>query len=149
MVEKSALMQETLKRDDSFNASTELSEALAAYGSTLTHPGNTTLFVRGQKAKGLFLLYSGSARLSIPGALDRSVGPGALLGVPGTLSKGIYSLTADLIEESQVLFVPSEQVTELMADHPLLGFQMLQLLSREIQALRERISELNGTHPLP
>ncbi|HWR16582.1 MAG TPA: Crp/Fnr family transcriptional regulator [Terriglobales bacterium] len=142
-------MYTELKRDDSFLAPLELASSLAGYGSTLSHPEHTILFERGQKARGLFLLRTGSVRLSVPGALDRSVGPGSLLGVPGTLSKGIYSLSAELLEESQVLFVPSERVAALMTEHPELGFQMVQLLSREIQALRQRIGELQNTTPLP
>ena len=137
-------MEEPLKRDDSFKASLELMRALEPYGSALTHPARKILFERGQKARGLFLLYSGAARLWVSKMLDFSVGPGSLLGVPGTLSKGVYSLSAELIEESQVLFVPSERVTALLTDHPEIGFQLVQLLSREIQALRQRIEELNG-----
>ncbi|HET9697370.1 MAG TPA: Crp/Fnr family transcriptional regulator [Terriglobales bacterium] len=142
-------MHTELKRDDSFQAPAELASALHPYGSAMTHPGGKVLFSRGEKAHGLFLLLSGSARLSIPGALDRSVGPGSLLGVPGTLSKGIYSLSAELLEESQVLFVPSERVAALLAERPAIGFQMVQLLSREVQCLRERITELDSKTPLP
>ena len=142
-------MQDQLKRDDSFLATRELAAALEPYGSVLSHPRGLRLFERGQKAYGLFLLRSGSVRLSVPGALDRSVGPGSLLGVPGTLSKGIYSLSAELLEDSQVLFVPSERVSQLMIEHPEIGFQMVQLLSREIQALRHRIGELNSNVTLP
>jgi CRP-like cAMP-binding protein len=142
-------MPEQLKRDESFVAPLELREALVPYGSELNHPGGKVLFERGQKAYGLFLLRSGSARLSVPGALDRSVGPGALLGVPGTLSKGVYSLSAELLEESSVLFVPSERVATLTVEHPEAGFQLVKVLSREIQELRQRIVELNGKAVLP
>lgn len=138
-----------LRRDDSFQAPKELAEALWRYGSAMTHPPKRKLFDRGERAQGLFLLLSGSAKLSIPGALDRSVGPGSLLGVPGTLSKGIYSLSAELLEESQVLFVPSERVAALLEENPGIGFQMVQLLSREVQALRQRIADIDGESPLP
>ena len=131
-----------LERDDAFLASAELAEALEHYGSELTLPAAKVLFNRGDKAHGLYLLKSGSARLSIPGAIDRSVGSGALLGVPGTLSRGIYSLSAQLLEEARVLFVPSERVSKLLAERPDIGLQMVQLLSREIHAIRERISKL-------
>jgi CRP-like cAMP-binding protein len=77
------------------------------------------------------------------------VGPEALLGVPGTLSRGVYSLSARLMEESQVLFVPSARVSELLAAHPEIGFQMVQILSREVQTIRERIAELDGKALLP
>jgi CRP-like cAMP-binding protein len=142
-------MEHEPKRDDSFLAPPELATALAEYGSCLSHPAQKLLFERGQRAYGLFLLQSGSARLSIPGALDRSVGAGALLGVPGTLSRGVYSLTAELLEESQVLFVPAERVSELLAAHPEIGFMMVQILSREVQTIRQRIAELDGTTLLP
>ncbi len=142
-------MVDDLKRDESFVAPPELREALLPYGSALNHPAGKVLFERGQKAFGLFLLQSGSARLSVPGALDRSVGRGALLGVPGTLSKGLYSLTAELLEESTVLFVPSERVAALAVEHPEAGFQLVQLLSREIQELRQRIVQLNGKSVVP
>ena len=137
-------MADQLQRDNSFLAPKELIDALLEYGSALTHPENTRLFERGAGAKGLFLLQSGSVRLSIPGAIDCQVGPGSLLGVPATLSKGVYSLTADLLEESRVLFVPSERVTALLTEHPEIGFQMVQVLSHEIQALRQRIVDLNN-----
>ena len=138
-------MSAQLQRDDAFLASAELISTLEPYGSELTHPADRVLFERGEKAKGLFVLKSGSAKISVPGALDRAVGPGALLGVPGTLSKGTYSLTAVLLEESRVLFVPAERVSELIAAHPDVGFQMVQILSREIQAIRERITALTAT----
>jgi CRP-like cAMP-binding protein len=142
-------MPSQLTRDESFLASPELAEALSPYGSALNHPAHKVLFERGQKAYGLFLLQSGSAKLSAPGAFDRSVGPGALLGVPGTLSKGLYSLSAELLEESQVLFIPSERVTALLTEHPQIGFQLVQLLSREIQELRRRIVHFNGKELVP
>ena len=142
-------MPNQLRRDESFVAPPELREALLPYGSALNHPAGKVLFERGEKAYGLFLLQSGSARLSVPGALDRSVGPGALLGVPGTLSKGMYSLSAELLEESTVLFVPSERVAALTTEHPEIGFQLVQVLSREIQELRQRIVELNGKGLVP
>lgn len=142
-------MPEQLKRDESFVAPAALREALLPYGSALNHPAGKVLFERGQKAYGLFLLQSGSARLSVPGALDRSVGPGALLGVPGTLSKGVYSLSAELLEESMVLFVPSDRVAALTIEHPEAGFQLVQLLSREIQELRHRIVQLSGKGVVP
>ncbi len=130
-----------LERDDAFLASPELAAALEPFGSELSLPANKMLFERGEKARGLYLLKSGSARLSVPGAIDRSVGPGALLGVPGTLSRGIYSLTAELLEESHVLFVPSEHISRLLAEHPDVGIQMVQILSREIQTIRDRITK--------
>jgi CRP-like cAMP-binding protein len=142
-------MQHQLKRDDSFKAAPELIRALERYGSALNHPAQKLLFERGQRAYGLFLLRTGSARLSIPGALDRSVGPSSLLGVPGTLAKGVYSLTAELLEESQVLFVPAERVAVLLTEHPEIGYQLLQVLSCEVQSLRERIGQLSGKEVLP
>jgi CRP-like cAMP-binding protein len=142
-------MQPKLKRDDSFQATRELIDAVQPYGSALNHPAGKILFKRGQQAHGIFLLKTGSARLSIPGALDRSVGPGALLGVPGTLSKGVYSLSAELLEESLVLFVPAERVISLLTEHPEVGYQLVQVLSREIQSLRERIVHWSGEEALP
>ncbi len=134
--------KQQLERDDAFLASPELAEALEHYGSELSLPAEKMLFVRGEKAHGLYLLRSGSARLSVPGAIDRSVGPGALLGVPGTLSRGIYSLSAQLMEEAKVLFVPSEHISKLLAERPEVGMHMVEMLSKEIHAMRERISKL-------
>jgi CRP-like cAMP-binding protein len=133
----------SVHRERSFVASPELVQALQPYGSVLNHPAHKILFERGQKAFGMFLLQTGSARLSVPGVLDQNVCAGSLLGVPGTLSKGIYSLTAELLEESQVLFIPADYVTKLLTDRPDIGFQLVQLLSREIQALRQWIGQLS------
>lgn len=138
-------MPSGLEVDRCFTASQDLVDALQPFGSELTHPAGKMLFARGDSARGLFLLISGSARISVPGALDRAVGTRALLGVPGTLSKGTYSLEAVLLEESRVLFVPSERVSALLVAHPEVGFHLVQILSREIQAIRERITTLSGT----
>lgn len=136
-------MIELAKRDESFKASPELVSALQSYGSAITLPVHKLLFERGQKARGVYLLRSGSARLWVSRMMDFTVGPGSLLGVPGTLSKGVYSLSAELLEESQVLFVPSDRVTALLTEHPEIGYQLVQLLSREIQSLRHRIEDMN------
>jgi hypothetical protein len=36
-----------------------------------------------------------------------------------------------------------------LAAHPEIGFMMVQILSREVQTIRQRIAELDGTALLP
>jgi CRP-like cAMP-binding protein len=117
----------------------ELRQALEARGGIRECSAGSQLFERGKPATGVHLLVEGQVILTAPGMPDRVVGPGALLGVPGTLARGVYSLSAKAMQDTKALFVSAAKVMELMSENPQIGFHLLTLLSQEVQALRQQI----------
>ena len=72
-------------------------------------------------------------------ALERTAGPGCVLGLPAAMSGKPYSLTAEVIEITRYIFVDVDRVRHTLIHNPELCFEVLGLLSREVQQLRERL----------
>ena len=131
--------------DHAFHAHPDLRDALEELATTVAKKNGTVLFRQGQKAKGVYLLRTGSAVLTVQAsgegmAVPRTVGPGSVLGLPGVLSNKPYSLTARATQPCELGFVKAERLIELVRQNPNLGLQVLQLLSEEVRAARGAIS---------
>ncbi len=62
-----------------------------------------------------------------------------MLGLPAAMSGKPYSLTAEVIEITKYSFIDVGRVRDTLARNPELCFEVLGLLSREVQQLRERL----------
>jgi len=88
------------------------------------------------------VIRAGSVKVSIHAhntAFDRTAGPGSILGLPSTMSGKPYSLTAEVADEARIVFVGRSLVLKSLQHNPELCFEVLGLLSREVQQLRERL----------
>jgi CRP-like cAMP-binding protein len=110
---------------------------------------STVLFRRGEKAFGVFLVLSG--RVSLDDRLvSRSYGAGALVGLPATLTERNYSMTATLMEDAELGFLPSPVLNSLMQKNPALCQTLLTVLSErmlEIQQVQDTL--LKRPKPIP
>jgi CRP/FNR family transcriptional regulator len=125
-----------------FSAPPHLCEVLEAIGAESTANPGSFLFHRGDHCQGVFVIKSGRVRLSMEthrSASERMAGPGSILGLPATMSGKHYSLTAEAVETSRYVFVDGYKVRDTLARNPELCFEVLGLLSREVQQLRERL----------
>ena len=125
-----------------FSAPPHLCEVLEAIGAESTAAPGSFLFHRGDNCQGVFVIKNGRVRLSMEthkSALERTAGPGSVLGLPATMSGKSYSLTAEVIEITNYIFVDGYKVRDTLARNPELCFEVLGLLSREVQQLRERL----------
>ena len=100
----------------------------------LHEPKSTILFKRGEKVFGMFLILSGIVSLefetdSVP---SRLYGPGTLIGLPATLTKRNYSMTASVMEDAQLGFLSPEVLDSLVRKNPDLSHELLTLLSDRI-----------------
>jgi CRP-like cAMP-binding protein len=81
---------------------------------------SAVLFHRGEKAFGVFVVLSGS--VSLDAGIDevpaRSYGAGALVGLPATLTKRDYSMTATVTEDAELGFLPPQTLYSLMQNDP-------------------------------
>jgi len=100
----------------------------------------TVLFRRGDEPRGLYLICSGSVSLTLDAGIfpfpTRTLGPGAILGLPSTISGSAYSLTAEVVDNAQLAFVPRAAVLNCLATNQQLCFEVMELLSSEISGTR-------------
>jgi CRP-like cAMP-binding protein len=125
-----------------FSAPPHLCEVLEAIGAESTAAPGSFLFHRGDRCQGVFVIKMGRVRLSMEthrSASERTAWPGSVLGLPATMSAKPCSLTAEVIETSRYIFVDGYKVRDTLARNPELCFDVLGLLSREVQQLRERL----------
>ena len=73
-----------------------------------------------------------SLDLGLDAALARSYGPGALLGLPATLTKGDYRMTATVTEDAEVGFCSTRALDLLLQKRPELCQQLLAILGERM-----------------
>lgn len=132
-------------------APTDLQKALRTVAKSVSATRSPVLFRQGEAARGVFLVESGSVRLSLEGEgddpiLERVMGRGSVLGLPATINNVPYSATATVVEDAKLAFISREQLLELMMHEPATAMAILQLLSQEIHAMREIIVDNRPRH---
>lgn len=104
----------------------------------------TVLFSVGDPPKGIFLIFSGAVRLTLPGqgkakGFDRVAGPNCVLGLLSTITNKPYSLRALVLEDAQLGFVPRSEVNDYFKSHPAICYEVLNLLAEEIRRVRLKL----------
>jgi CRP-like cAMP-binding protein len=120
-------------------ASAYLRYILEQRSEKIRKPKSTVLFRRGDKASGMFVILSGkvSLDLGVDSVVGRSYGAGALVGLPSTLTRQNYSMTATVAEDAEVAFLSPEGLESLLIEHPDLCHPLLVILGEKIAESRE------------
>jgi CRP-like cAMP-binding protein len=120
--------------------SLELQVELERLAKIVLKPTGSILFRRGDDATGVYLIRSGRISLGLdyesPVYPARTLEPGAIAGLPASISGNAYSLTAEVVEDSELAFVPRDAVVACLRKNPSLCFQVMDLLSDEIADIR-------------
>jgi CRP-like cAMP-binding protein len=122
-----------------FGASEALCAALAAAGKSENVEKGAVLFRQGEEVRGVYVVKSGRVRLSLVdrGAVsDRYAGPGSALGLPATMTGNYYSLTAQTLEATEVVFVTRDSVLSLLHRYPEFCFEVVEILAHEVGHMR-------------
>jgi CRP-like cAMP-binding protein len=102
---------------------------------------STVLFRRGEKAFGMFLVLRGTVSLDFgvdsSAKLASAYGPGALVGLPATLTGRNYSMTATVTDDAELGFLTSLAVNSLLRQRPDLCQQLLTILGEKISQTRQ------------
>ena len=72
---------------------------------------------------------------------EEMVEPGGLLGLPAAISGNPYSLTAEVIDDAELSFLTRQELVGLMQDDIRLSMRLVELLSKEVRAMREIIAK--------
>jgi CRP-like cAMP-binding protein len=121
-------------------SSSELQLELERLATTVLKPAGSFLFRRGDDVCGIFRIRSGRISLALdyetPVYPARVLGPGAVTGLPAAIAGNPYSLTAKIVEDSELGFVPRAQPLECLRNNPLLCFRVMNILSDELADIR-------------
>jgi CRP-like cAMP-binding protein len=114
---------------------------LLSVSRRITEPIGAVLFRRNKPAFGIFLICKGSVRLWLEGehgelVWERTATSDSILGLPGTLSGNRYSLTAVVLEKSDLAFVDRSALLEVIQKDTSVGLELMRALGEEIVQMR-------------
>ncbi len=133
-------------------------ESLRAFDeikSVALYRRNTVLFAEGRPVRGIYILCDGRAKLSICSDTGRRLalrvaGPGEVLGLGASLSNTPYEITAELLDNSQVVFVRRKELLKFLREHTEVCMQVVCMLSQDLHGAYERvrtIGTMRNRHP--
>lgn len=127
----------------------ELLTELNRIASDVSMNRGAVLFHHGDPVSGIYIVRKGAVRLSLGASNQlyppRLLGPGAIVGLPAALT-GTYSLTAELAQPSELGFVPSRRVSEILECSPRLCYLAMRFISEEIARVRTALKETPPAH---
>ena len=124
----------------------ELQVTLRGFASqTVERKASEFVFHQGEEPHGCYLIKSGKMRLSMessPGhkVIEWAVGQGCLVGLPATINGRTYSLTCEVIEDAQLVYLSRQDLALMMKTETAAAMRLLDILSTEIQAVRSEFA---------
>ena len=122
-----------------------LNELRSSNGNYLNsvHGRGVVLFAEGEPVRGLYIMRSGRATVSISSSEGRVVmldiaEAGDMLGLNSVLRNDVYDTTVKALEPCRTDFIPRAQLMEFLEESEAAARAMLKILSRELNKLTER-----------
>jgi CRP/FNR family transcriptional regulator len=134
-----------LREDRLFcNLSAAAVENLQSIKSTSTYPKGAMLFVEGQESRGAFILCRGKGKLYTSSSEGRTIilriaVPGEVLGLMATIANKPYEATVELLEPSQVNFLPKAEFLSFLGQHSDASMHVAKQLSSNCAGAYEEI----------
>jgi CRP/FNR family cyclic AMP-dependent transcriptional regulator len=131
----------------------DLGDRIDCASSTSICRRKTTLFVEGQRPRGVFIICTGRAKLSTSSSSGKTIitrisEAGDALGLNAVVSGRAYSVTAEMMETGQTKFISRDPFLGLMKEHGQIAITVAEHLSRRYYPVHEVIRTLGlGTHP--
>jgi len=136
-----------------YAAMPDLYSSLESCCERLQKPRTTVLFRRGEKAFGMFLVLRGMVGLDfgvdVSAGLSGLCGPGTLVGLPATLTRGNYAMTATVTDDAELGFLSCQALVSLLRENPALCQQMLQVLSEKMAHTEQLTKAMRRNEKLP
>jgi CRP/FNR family cyclic AMP-dependent transcriptional regulator len=125
-------------------------ESLKAFDeikSLASYPRSTILFSEGRPVRGIYILCDGRAKLSICSDSGkrltlRVAGPGEILGLGASLSNTPYEITAELLDNSQVVFVRRKDLLKFLRENRTACLEVVRMLSQDLHGAYERVRSI-------
>ena len=116
-----------------------------------TYPKGAVLFVEGQEPRGIFVLCTGRAKLSICDREGKTLimkiaEPGEVLGLSSTIGGKPYELTAETVDPCQVNFIKRVDFLRLLKQHNDVCLEVAVQLSHKYNTACHEIRSLGLSH---
>jgi CRP/FNR family transcriptional regulator len=129
-------------------------ESLKAFDhikSLASYRRNAVLFAKGRPVRGIYILCDGRAQLSICSDTGkrmtlRVARPGEVLGLGAALSNTPYEITAELLDNSQVVFVRRKDLMKFLREHREVCLRIVHILSQDLHGAYERVRTIAAIH---
>jgi CRP/FNR family transcriptional regulator len=120
--------------------------------SIACYPRRSVLFAEGRPVRGIYVLCDGRAKLSIGSESGkrltlRIAGPGEVLGLGAVLSNTPYEMTAEVLDDSQVVFVRRKEIVKFLREHRSICMQVVAMLSQDLHGAYERVRNIGSIRP--
>jgi len=128
-----------------FTADPELVAALEKRSRPVRLGPDGILFRQGDPPAGIFILQKGTAILTMRSrkriVMQTRAGAGSLFGIPAVIGDRPYSLAAEVLEGSEVIFLSRADFADVMETQPGLSLKILELLAAEVRFARQALSD--------
>jgi len=120
--------------------------------SIANYPRRAVLFAEGRPVRGIYILCDGRAKLSIGAESGKRLTlriacPGEVLGMGAVLSNTPYEVTAEVIDDSQVVFVLRRELMKFLRMRPAICMQVVCMLSQDLHGAYERVRNIGSVRP--
>lgn len=117
-----------------------------------SYPRRAVLFAEGRPVRGIYILCDGRAKLSIGSESGKKLtlriaGPGEVLGLGAVMSNTPYEMTAEVLDDSQVVFVRRKDLVKFLREHRTICLQVVQMLSQDLHGAYERVRNIGNVRP--
>jgi CRP/FNR family transcriptional regulator, cyclic AMP receptor protein len=125
---------------------------IASVGSTYRRKAK--LFVEGEKPRGIFILRTGSAKLTTCSRLGKTIvirlaEPGDVLGLNAVVSNRPYGVSAEMMASGRVDFIARDSLLRLMKANDTFALAVAEELSASYYSLHDVLRSLGlASHPL-
>ncbi len=131
--------------------SPDLLQSLHGSGPVQRFPKGGILIQQGSAATGVYLVKSGEVRVLLPTGPDQRqllevAGPGTMLGLSENMTGENYRVTAEAGEATTVVFVPREELLNLLRERSDFCMQVVRLLSEDLHGLYDKFRSISA-HP--
>lgn len=125
----------------------EVFEEFRSIGNRLLYHPHQIVYAEGMPCTGLYLVCHGwlklyhSDRLAHDHILD-VVGPGAILGEFAVHEGALHSVSAEVLTETQLTYLPRERLQGFLRRHPASAARLIEILSGELAKARRKLGDL-------
>ena len=136
-----------------YTAPPDLYASLEQRAEKVQKSRRTVLFRRGDQAFGMFLVLRGMVGLDfgvdVSAGLSGLCGPGTLVGLPATLTRGNYAMTATVTDVAELGFLSCQAPASLLRQNPALCQELLRLLSQKLTHAQDLTKAMRRKEKLP
>jgi CRP-like cAMP-binding protein len=128
----------------SFQLSPELLVALESLSTLDSSAAGQLLIEQGTPGRGVYIVRSGTVRLSIvvehkgKEIFQRLLGPGCVVGLPAVLCSQPYTFSARCQSDCTFGFIEAPALQEFLRTQPLLCLEVVRLMGQELAEMNER-----------